>query len=61
MAEVFYQELLGNLPAIGESSDSADVLKTYRQHVKEKVNEAMNSLSAFALAWGAHALLNASS
>lgn len=43
---------------IGETSDSMSVLQTYRHHVKEKVDIAMQSHSAFSLAWGAHVLLN---
>jgi hypothetical protein len=58
MAEVFYTQLLENLPAIGGTSDSMTVLQTYRRHVKEKVDGAIQSHSAFSLAWGAHALLN---
>lgn len=50
-------QLFENLPAIGEDSDSMSVLQTYRRHVKEKVDTAVQSQSAFSLAWGAHTLL----
>lgn len=58
MAEAFYSHLLESLPTISQQSDPSTVLRTYRLHVKKRVDDAIQSQSAFSLAWGAHALLN---
>ncbi len=58
MTEIFYKQLLEHLPPIGQTLDASTVLQIYRQHVKTKVDVAIQHYSAFSLAWGAHSLLN---
>lgn len=59
MMEVFFNEILGELPLVDDCSDSFVALQQYRKHVRDKVNDATKENSVFSLVWGSHSLLNA--
>lgn len=58
MTETFFRSLFKQLPHFDDSSGSKEFLEYLRRHVQSKVNEAAKDQTAFALAWGAHTLLD---
>jgi CCR4-NOT transcription complex subunit 11 len=57
MAAVFYRELFRDLPPVDLPLSPKEVLHNVRRHVRSKTKETVKSQSPFALAWGAHTLL----
>lgn len=59
MAAAFYDHLFLDLPEVQASQTSLELLEMYRMHIHLEVKTAIKDLSAFALVWGAHSLLEA--